>query len=137
MHTEPLFKKTNILTLNLLQNYFALDFMQQKHQGFLPPLFDNQFLTYRQTRENPDRELRNDCQYAVLPPRLKILKRFPAFNFPEQWNIFYNDNNLHNVSVVRERNLFKKLLKKTLLSELKENVACERLFCPSCMQITD
>jgi len=58
-HTEPLFK-ANVLPLPLLQEYFALDFMQQNHQNHIQEIFSQQFLTNRELRVNPELELRNN-----------------------------------------------------------------------------
>lgn len=132
-HTEPLFKKLNILPLPLLHDYFCLDFMQQKHQNFLPTVFKSLFLTNREQRNNPDRELRNDFEYAIPPLRVNALSRFPAYTLPTKWNIFYQDPEAVEINILRDRIAFKKALKKFLLSKLKSQITCDRLFCPSCL----
>ena len=46
-HTEPIFKKLNILPLNLLSQFFKLQFMQQFSQNFLPSALQDQWITNR------------------------------------------------------------------------------------------
>jgi len=131
-HTELLFKKSNVLPLPLLRDYFALDFMQQKYQNLLPEKFDNQFPTNRILRQNPDRELRNDYDFATLAPRLNLLNRFPIIFLPVTWNNFHHNFQNNETSIIRDRQQFKKSLKKLLMSSLNENYECNRLFCPAC-----
>jgi len=126
----------NILPLPLLNEYFCLDFMQQKFHKSLPKIFENHFLTNREMRNNPGRELRSDFEFAIPPLRINALNRFPAFSLPNKWNLFYLNPETNGVNINRDRSAFKKALKKYLLSKLKENFVCERLLCPSCIAKT-
>lgn len=85
-HTEPLFKKSMILPFNLLNWYFCLDFMQQKHQEFLPQAFKNHFPTNREVRIHADRELRDDYDYFIPFARTNHLQKFPLWKLPSKWN---------------------------------------------------
>jgi len=123
----------NILPLPLLNDYFCLDFMQQKYYKFLPSAFDTHFPTNRELRNNPNRELRNDFDFAIPPLRINALARFPAFSLPNKWNLFYQNQETIEVNMIRDRSQFKKALKKFLMSKLKTNYVCERLLCPSCI----
>jgi len=80
-HTEPLFKTSNILPLQLLRVYFALDFMHLKHCGLLPNIFGRQFPLNREFRGNMDRELRDDFEYSARIPRLLVIKKFSIYFF--------------------------------------------------------
>jgi len=107
--------------------------MQQKHQNLLPTIFNSQFLTNRELRRNPERELRNDLNYATSAHRLNMFNRFPAPYLPNLWNNFYQDELNNETSIIRDCQQFKKSLEKFLMSRLNENYVCNRLFCPSCL----
>jgi hypothetical protein len=44
-HTEPIFKRLNILPLPSLIEFFKLQFMQRFIKGHLPPSFNNVWIT--------------------------------------------------------------------------------------------
>lgn len=85
-HTEPLFKKTGILPLPSLIQFFKLQFMQQYFQKFLPKSFDSTWVSQEERRNLegiPRRyEIRNDGELFIPPCRLTCLERHPYFCFP-------------------------------------------------------
>ena len=128
-HTEPLFKKCTILPLEKLVTFFNLQIMQHYKQGFLPPSFNNTWLTNQERRnEEIQITLRNDQLLTVPFVRLTSSTKQPLFLLPKTWLEFTNEN----VKIIRNKLEFKTSLKKHLISELDDIVKCDRLLCPSC-----
>lgn len=132
-HTEPLFKKSNILPLPKLIQYFNIKFMQEYKNNFLPAAFNNYWPLNSDLRaHNPDRrELRDDSDLHVPFCRLMGTSKFPYFKLSRLWNEF----ELPNLTIIRDRSKFKINLKFHLLAELNPNPVCGRLFCHSCSNI--
>ena len=91
-HTEPLFKKLEILPLPDLISYFKLQFMHRFVNSLLPASFHNMW------QSNQGRligvnllQLRNNTDITVPFARLEITKKLPLTNFPTLWNNF-NEN---------------------------------------------
>jgi hypothetical protein len=128
-HTEPLFKKLNILPLPSLIDYFKLQFMQQYVQGFLPASFNNTWVTNEARRaETVAMTLRNHNNFFVPVSRLLSLENMPLYAFPKAW-ISLQD---HNLTILRSRDEFNTKLKEYLLSQLSPVVNCTKAYCPSC-----
>jgi len=83
-HTEPLFKSANILPLPFLIDFFALQFIQQFIQGFLPTSFNDTWLTNAHRRENEFQiVLRNDADLYVPFAITLLIERQPLVRFPK------------------------------------------------------
>ncbi len=138
-HTESLFKKSKILPLPKLINYFKLQFMQQYVQGLLPISFINTWTT------NADRLalrgfggpgtylLRNSNDLHIPMPQFNSIERHPYFSLPRLWSEF-ND---HSIKHIREKTEFNFKLKEYFLNQLDSNFTCTRLFCPHCSSIVN
>jgi hypothetical protein len=91
-HTEPLFKISNVLPLNLLILYFKLQFMQHYKFNHLPAIFNNIWQTNEQRLElNLKMQLRNYVEFLVPFACILLAERCPLFAFPKIWNNFEND----------------------------------------------
>jgi len=132
-HSEPIFKKLNILPLEKLILYFNVKFMHEFNYKFLPVIFRDYWLTNRDVRliNNNDRELRNDSELLVPYCRLSNSRKFPYYNLPVIWNSFENNP----LIIIRDRNKFKLKLKEFLLSTLNSSEICGRLFCHACSNL--
>jgi hypothetical protein len=130
-HTEPLFKTQKILPIEYLMDFFALQFIQQYQQGFLPSIF-NETWTPASLRRADDFHinLRNNDDLAVAVPfaRMNLTERQPLTHFPKVWQNFENEN----IKFIRNKLEFKQKLKEHLLGLLKNVVTCDRLLCPQC-----
>jgi hypothetical protein len=128
-HTEPLFKKLNILPFKDLVTFFKLQFMQRFIQGFLPPSF-NLVWTRNNIRNIGENEilLRNHNDINIPFARLHSADRQPLFAFPKIWEDFP----VLQIKFTRRKLEFDNILKKHFLSELSSSINCTRLFCPSC-----
>ena len=127
-HTEPLFKKLNVLPLPKLCLFFKLQFFQHFKQGFLPDALKNMWILNRE--RNPDRlhRLRNENEIHNFTSRLSHFENFPLYCIPSLWSSFSNEN----VKIQRNKLEFNQLLKKHLMEELNESYTCSRLLCPQC-----
>jgi len=134
-HTEPIFKKLNILPLDKIILYFNIKYMHEFKYNFLPAIFSNYWLTNRENRTANvnERELRNDSELYVPFCRLTNSKRFPYFNLPTVWNNFENNP----ITIIRDKVKFKSKLKEYLLSLLNPSEICGRLFCHVCSNISN
>jgi hypothetical protein len=128
-HSEPLFKKLEILPLPQLISFFNLQFMQQYTQGFLPISFNNVWLLNAERhREDFVLALRNRENLNVPFARLQSSTNQPLIKFPRMWAQFDNED----VKILRNKLEFNKELKKHFLKKLSANITCHRLLCPSC-----
>ena len=127
-HTEPLFKKLNVLPLPKLCLFFKLQFFQHFKQGFLPDALKNMWILNRE--RNPDRlhRLQNENEIHNFTSRLSHFENFPLYCIPSLWSSLSNEN----VKIQRNKLEFNQLLKKHLMEELNESYTCSRLLCPQC-----
>jgi len=130
-HTQPLFRKLEILPLPSLILQQKLVFFQSVIQKRAPPAFDNMWLTNRenrliQTDDNDNRELRNDGDYFIPYSRTQTFRRAPIFVLPYEWNQLPPD-----IQISRNLTEFKTKLTKFYLDQILENFTCTRLFCPA------
>lgn len=117
-HTENLFKSLGILPLNLLVEFFKLQFIQQYIQGFLPASFNDTWRTNEDRRtginENHTIRLRNDADLYVPRSRLSTTANHPLTAFPRAWVEF----NIDNIKLIRNKLEFNAELKNTYLANL-------------------
>ena len=129
-HTEPLFKKLQILPLPDLITFTKLQFMQRFSQQFLPDSFNNTWVRndIRAIGEN-EIQLRN---HADLQPNFSTyftLDKFPLYNYPKIWQNFSDEQ----IKFIRNKNEFDTKLKSYFLNDLSSTVNCSRLLCPACL----
>ena len=133
-HTEPLFKKLNILPFEDLVYFFNLQLIQRYVQGFLPNAFSGMWISNQERRneglnnDNIVRILRNSENLYIPHPRLSLSQKQPYFNLPLLWSQFNNPQ----IKIIREKKQFNCELKKFLISNLSDIVICNRLLCPVC-----
>lgn len=129
-HTESLFKKSKILPLNQLIEYFNLQVMHKYFQGLLPVSFNEIWITREAYRQNSNivYSLRNNDNLYIPVSRLSSLDKHPYFNLPRLWQEFPSNE----IKILREKSLFNVQLKLYFLSKLDDNYVCNRLLCPHC-----
>jgi hypothetical protein len=128
-HTEPIFKKLNILPLPSLIEFFKLQFMQRFIQGHLPPSFNNVWITNEARRsETISMSLRNHENFYIPVSRLKNLENKPLYSFPKAWSLLTD----HSITIIRNCVEFNAKLKEHFLNQLSYTVNCTKAFCPSC-----
>ncbi len=131
-HTEPIFKKCNILPLPNLIEFFKLQFMQRFSQKFLPVSFEGVWIrnSIRYEGEN-EIILRNNDAFNIPFSRLVSLDRQPLFALPRMWEEFPDQQ----IKFIRNKVEFDQKLKSHFLNLLSGNVICNRLFCYSCSNL--
>ena len=127
-HTEPLFKKLQVLSLPDLIKYTKIQFMHRFKQGFLPSSFNDTWTTnaIRNIGEN-DIKQRNHDQLQPIHSNLSKLDLFPLFNFPKIWQDFPDEQ----IKILRKISEFDSKLKMYFLNDLSDTVNCNRLLCPA------
>ena len=128
-HTEPLFKKLNILPFAQLCLFFKLQFMQQFTQKFLPTALNNMWIT-NNVRRNDQAHivLRNDDLLHIPLARTLFTSKHPLTTFPQLWSEFPDES----LKFIRNKLEFNHKLKNYFLNQLNANVNCGRLLCPDC-----
>jgi hypothetical protein len=126
-HTESLFKKSRILPLHLLTEYFKLQFMHRFVHNHLPASLNGSWMT-NDERRNGARSLQNQDDIHTPPSRTVATGRQPLSAFPRLWKEF-EDVGLKSQP---NKNSFNFNLKKLFLNKLDENYICNRLLCPHC-----
>lgn len=129
-HTEPIFKKLEILTLYSQLNFNKRVFIQSSLFNHSPVIFRNRWIKNRDRRAasgdlGPD--LRNDNDLHEPFSCTEFISRLPFFNLPKLWNDLPAQVNIH--SNIHDSKTF---LKVHLLGKLNDAVVCNRLLCPTC-----
>ena len=129
-HTEPLFKKLQVLPLPDLISFTKIQFMQRFKQKFLPSSFEETwvFNDIRNIGQN-DIQLRNYDQIQPVHSTLTSLDIFPLFNFPKIWQDFPDEQ----IKITRKKTEFDTKLKTFFHKDLADTVNCNRLLCPACL----
>jgi hypothetical protein len=131
-HTEPLFKKLEILPLPDLISYFNLQFMQRYINKQLPLAFEGVWITNERTIGDNAMRLRNFDNLYLSQPTSSNLSRLPLYSFPRQWENFPDES----IKSLVNKSLFDLNLKQYFLNDLSDIPSCNRLFCPSCSCVT-
>ena len=129
-HTEPLFKKLEILPLPDLISYTKIQFMHRFTQKFLPSSFCDTWVlnSIRNIGEN-EIQLRNHDQIQHFHSNMAKLDIFPLFHFPKIWQDFGDEQ----IKIIRKPTVFDSKLKKYFLDDLSTIIICDRLLCPACL----
>ena len=129
-HTEPLFKRLEILPLPDLISFSKIQFMQRFVQKFLPTSF-NETWVYNSIRNIGENEiqLRNHLELQYQHSTLTKLDLFPLYNFPKLWQTFPDQQ----IKIIRKTSEFDLKLKQYFIDDLSGTVDCGRLLCPACL----
>ena len=111
-HTEPLFKREEILPLPDLISFFKVQFMHRFSQKFLPSSFDQVWIRndLRNIGEN-EIQLRNNSRLQLPPSRTALTDRLPTFSFARTWEQFPDEQ----IKFIRKKIEFDTKLKKFTL----------------------
>ena len=131
-HTEPLFKREEILPLPDLINFFKIQLMQRFIQDFLPTSFKHVwFRNNIRTIGVNEIQLRNSNRIQLPHSRLALTDRLPTVCIPRIWEQFPDEQ----IKIIRKKIEFDQKLKNFYIKDLATTNACNRLFCPSCSRI--
>ena len=123
-HSEPLFKKSKILTLPHLHEQQIATFSHDYEHRKLPRSFNN-FFQY--TRNIKTRNTRSTDLYYIPTPRTSFLQRLPHFHFPQIANKFANA-----ITSLPSRSRLKSTIKTQFIDSYQTTIQCERQRCPDC-----
>ena len=129
-HTEPIFKRLQVLPLPDLISYTKIQFMQRFKQNFLPSSFEETwvFNDIRNIGEN-NIQLSNHKQIQPVHSTLKSLDIFPLYNFPKIWQDFPDKQ----IKITLKTTEFDAKLKTFFINDLSETTNCHRLLCSACL----
>ena len=119
-HTDPLFKKSQILKLHDLYYIHTALFMHDLKHKRLPNGLDNLFTE----NKNNTRQYNN---FRVEKPRTSFSAKLPKHQFVHTWNSL--DIEFQNC---KTHNALKKALKKSFLSKYDKEIKCNNNHCPDC-----
>ena len=124
-HTEPLFKKMEVLKFDDLYKSTQVEFMHCYLNSKLPLSFEG---VWSRNRDNKSVTLRNSSEIFIPPARLAFSDRLPLHSIPRVYNEF-PDINIKNIFIPKK---FKNELKQFYLNNLSSEVFCGRPFCQDC-----
>ena len=124
-HTEPIFKKLEILKFKDKITLQRSTFMNNYRNKKLPESFDNKFTDITCTDQLQTRH--NDYNYQNIPAIKKVLESFPFKCIIRTWNSLSID-----VKSTADKLDFQNTLKSELLSEYSRDFKCEDFTCYSC-----
>ena len=125
-HTDPLFKKSNILKLRDLHEYEVARFMHKFSTNSLPKSFHQTFKLNSEMRVMT-RVTRQSNLLHIPFAKSKFVLDLPKYSFPKTWNKW---------STGSEKNVpfshFQKNVKLSLLSAYESEVECTNTHCGDC-----
>ena len=121
-HTNPLFKKENILKLNDLHNLQVSLFMHDYRHSKLPISFHNFFV-----QNTHAINLRNNQAVHRERARTKFSSKLPKHNFPLIWNQIDT-----TIKEIPSKQTFNKTLMKLANNTYSENAHCSNIRCLQC-----
>ena len=127
-HTEPLFKKLEILRFDDLYKATQIEFMQQYLHDKLPISFEG---VWARNRANKSVALRNSWEVFIPRARLAFSDRLPLHSIPRVYNEF-PDGNIKNIYCKKR---FIDELKLFYLNNLSSEVFCGRPYCQDCYSV--
>ena len=125
-HTEPLFKKSNILKIQDQYKLNILIFMHQLKHHKLPESFDClTFFNPEHIQETRQVNLANCYRF-----RTSFTSRMPFHQFPREWNKLKYE--IRETTYLRS---FKRKISTTFLNEYSSSVRCENVRCMQCLPV--
>ena len=125
-HTEPLFKKSNILKIQDQYKLNILIFMHQLKHHKLPESFDClTFFNPEHIQETRQVNLANCYRF-----RTSFTSRMPFHQFPREWNKLKYE--IRETTYLRS---FKRKIHATFLNEYSSSVRCENVRCIQCLPV--
>ena len=116
-HTEPIFKKLEILKLSDKFAYCRSIFMNQYRNNKLPISFSNTFVNITDSDELQTRH--NDYNYVNKPALRKQLENFPYKKMTSNWNSLNID-----IKSTSEPIEFQQMLKEKYLASYSSEIQC-------------
>ena len=123
-HTDPLYKKLNILKFHDLIQYNNINFMHKLFLGKQPGSFVDFFK--KPPRFDSDTNRWKYC-YSVDKLKNALVGRFPSAVLPRLWNMVDTET-----KILKSHSSFKKVIHESFLDLYVPNVKCRERLCPDC-----
>ncbi len=120
-HTEPLFKKSQILKLGDLYEYEVVKFMSMYLKKQLPRSFDKLFMQNHEIQENHNTRQRNLIHIERCDS--EFARRLPLYTFPYIWNRWSNK------LLDTPSNQMLKKCKSSMFTSYADTIKCDNLYC--------
>ncbi len=127
-HSEPLFKKCNILKLQDLHKQQIQLFMYDWKYSKLPKSFDN-FFTYTHS-VHPNITNRQSRDLLIQKPKNNFCANLPSFKFPKLWNDLKQE-----LKEIRSKPSFKRKSVHHFVKNYSSDVQCNYSYCPKCSNL--
>lgn len=122
-HTDPLFKKLEILKLDDLIQYNLLAFMHKLFLGKQP----ESFIDFLKKPDNFESSYRRKYCFEVDKLKNDNVGRFPTAVLPRAWNA------LDSVTkCIKSHKSFKKFIYGSFTETYSNNIKCREKSCPDC-----
>ena len=127
-HTEPLFRKCEILKIEDQYEHQTSLFMYDFVNNLLPKSFVNSFKLNIELI--PDRTTRQSILFFIPKAKNQFVSKLPHITFSQIWNKWKPliDSNL-------PRHLFKRTLKSHMLDKYEKHITCSYRGCKDCSAI--
>ena len=126
-HTDPLFKKYNLLKVCDLFDMTSLQFMFDYRTLSLPDSFRNTFILNRQLPNS--RVTRQSDLYYIPKTRTGFIGKFPFYSIPRIWNKWS-----HIVAMCTSKKQLKNIIRKTVLNTYSSEIFCNNPYCSDCQR---
>ena len=124
-HTDPLFKKLEILKLDDLYTLNLQCFMQKIDNEEVPDSFIGMFKRLTALGIRVDRHTPLD--YGIDHPKNNFLSKFPTAKLPQAWNLLPL-----NTQALMKKEEFQNEIKFSMLSAYHTRINCNEITCPDC-----
>ena len=127
-HTEPLFRKCEILKIEDQYEHQTSLFMYDFVNNLLPKSFENSFKLNIELI--PDRTTRQSILFFIPKAKNQFVSKLPHITFSQIWNKWKPliDSNL-------PRHIFKRTLKSHMLDKYEKHITCSYRGCKDCSAI--
>jgi hypothetical protein len=110
-HTGPLFKQHNILPYDKIILQGKLHLMHAVEYNYAPSSFGD--IWTKNAVRHAEHNLRNNELYNLPVIRLELFRKIPLYSLPFEWN------NIGDIILHNNKNLFKNLLREKLMNEIE------------------
>ena len=124
-HTDPLFKRKNIVKVSDIYQLQVFSFMHDLVNNMLPGSFDD-FIPVT-NESNYDITTRQRNRLYITRPRTTVSSNLPNHNFANIWNEF---DQIYQKC--KPKNKAKKLLRKQFIDSYLNTVRCHNPMCNGC-----
>jgi hypothetical protein len=124
-HTEPLFKKNEILKISEVYKLEIVKFMINYEQNKLPNSFANLFPHNNEIHTASTTRQANHIHVKLTTNQ--FVSNLPKFKIPLYWN-----TTVDKIDLTKSKHLLQSTIKHTMLNSYLEIVNCTNTYCRQC-----